>query len=283
MLVNKRYIPVILLIFVYFNLYSQFSTFEIYGAKSFALADVGTVFTDINSSYTNVAGLAAMKSGGINLHYQNRFGFEELKALGFSAAFKYERIGTFAVTVKDFGIEQYNEFEGDIAYSRMLTNALSGGIQFSFFNLAIKGYGSKNAVSLNAGLQYRFNGNLLFGFFVKNPFPVKFSSSTRLPTIVAMGVRFNTSDKLIFYSEVEKHIDFGYSVKIALEYKIADVFTVYGGYENNPAVYSGYGFGFAYSGVKKISIELTAKYNITLGISPSIGITYLFRDAGIQH
>ena len=256
--------------------YGQFSTFEIYGTRANGLADINTVFTNLDASYGNIAGLSGMNGTQINIHYQNRFGFTELKVLGMALGFNHKKAGAFAVTLKDFGIEEYNEFEAGIAYARKLTSTLSAGVQFNFFNLAIQGYGNTGTFSFNAGIQYGLTRNLLIGFSVKNPFPVKFTESSELPTIIAAGMRYNVSEKVAFFSEIEKHINYEYTIKIAIQYHIVEPFTGYFGYFNSPSTYAGYSFGFSYSGLDHLNIEVSTKYNITLGLSPSIGITYKF-------
>ena len=265
-----------LVLFIPSLIYSQFSTFEIYGTKPAGLADISSVLTGIDASYTNIAGLQELTGSRINMHYQNRFGITELKVLGLAYGINIRKLGAFAFTLKEFGIEEYNEFEAGLGYARKLTSALSGGLQFNFFNLAIKGYGSRSSVSFNAGLQYTLNNNIMIGFSAINPFPVRFTSSASLPSIIAAGIRYNAGEKVVFYSEIEKHIDLEYAVKIALEYNITRAFCIYGGYINSPSTYAGYSFGFGYSGWKKMILEMSVKYNITLGLSPSIGFTYIF-------
>jgi len=257
---------------------SQFSTLESLGSKSNSLANISTTFKDINSCYTNQAGLAYLNGLEMNVSYENRFLALDLSAINFAVAKNFSKIGTFGLSIKKFGISEYSEFLFGLAYARKLNSSTGIAVQLNAYNLSIKNYGSKNAISFETGIIHDFSGRFTLGFHISNPFPIKYFDEVNIPTIIAFGARYKASDNIVLFAEVEKHISYNTLVKTAIEYNPVTVFSIYIGYKNDFSGTADISTGFMYMISNKIKLNLGTTYNITLGLSPSISISYALNN-----
>jgi hypothetical protein len=272
---KKLYIIIFINIFIIvYQINAQINTIEIYGAKSNGLGQITSVHNDINSSYGNQAGLAFIKGMNINLGYENRYQVFELSALNFAIAKNINNLGTFGFVIKKFGFSQFNEFMAGIAYAKKLGNSFSLGLQFDYFNTSISGYGNRSTFSFETGIMYVISNQLTIGVHVTNPFPIKFIDNQDIPTIINLGTKYKISDYLNIYAEFEKHINFNFYLKSGIEYAPINIFTLYLGFRNDFQGSADYSLGFKYLFNEKINIELSTLYNLTLGLSPTVGFNY---------
>ena len=272
---KKIYIIIFINIFIIvYQINAQINTIEIYGAKSNGLGQVTSVYNDINSSYGNQAGLAYLNGMSINLGYENRYQIFELSALNFAIAKRFNKYGTFGMVMKRFGFSQFNDFMTGIAYAKKLSNSFSIGIQFDYFNTTITGFGNKSTFSFETGLMYILSNKITIGVHATNPFPISFIDNQDIPTIINAGIKYKISRYLNIYGEFEKHINFNFYLKTGIEYSPINVFTLYFGFRNDFQNSSDYSLGFKYKFNDKINIELSTLYNLTLGLSPTIGFNY---------
>jgi len=255
-------------------IFSQFSSSEFYGTKSNALGNVSTTFKDINAAYTNQAGLAFLSGTSINLSYENRFLTYDLSSIDLAIAKNFKKLGTFSFSVNKFGIEEYNEIQLGAAYAMKLNKKTALALQINFFNLSINGYGSRSTMSFETGILYDIHKDLSFGFHVTNPFPIKFIDDIELPNIISLGIKYLISENLNIFGEIEKHINYDLFFKSGIEYAPLTSFSLYFGFKNNFNNYADYSMGFKYKIKQFINVELSTLYNLTLGLSPSIGFTY---------
>ena len=262
--------------------YAQFSTLESFGAKSNSLANISTTFKDINANYTNQAGLAFLKGLEVDASYENRFLSLDLSAINFAIAKSFQKIGTFGFTIKKFGVSEFNEFLFGFAYARKLNNSTGIAIQLNAYNLNIKNYGSKSTISFETGILHDFTDNFSMGFHVSNPFPIRYIGESDIPTIISLGAKYNASDNIVLYGELEKHIEYGLFVKTAIEYKPLNIFSISLGYKNDLNGVADFSMGIMYAIKSNIYMNLGTVYNITLGLSPSIGLSYALNSNIMQ-
>ena len=267
----------VILLFFSVSLFCQFATIETFGTKSIGVGSCISSLKDINSVYGNVAGLANTARFDGNISYENRFQAFDLSVICFGIAKKFNKAGVFGISVKKFGISEYNEFQAGINYARKLTNSLSLGVRFNVYNLLIEEYGNRFGYNTDAGLQYDLNEKLSLGFYLINPFPVKFIDETKLPTLVFLGLNYNASENLNLYCEVEKHLDHDFFVKAGVEFRFMEKFSLYGGFRNDLDKFSDFSAGFRYGISSETDLNICTQYNTTLGLSPSIGVSYAMK------
>lgn len=273
----KKSVFSFLLLFAAIKLTCQFATIESFGTKAVGIGTCISSLKDINAVYGNVAGIANTFKMDGNLSYENRFQAFDLSVINFGIAKNFNKTGVFGLSIKKFGISEYNEFQAGINYARKLTNALSLGIRFNIYNLVIEEYGNRFACNADLGLQYDLTEKLAIGFYVINPFPVKFIGETKLPTLVFLGLNYKVSENLRLYTEVEKHIDHDFFVKAGIEFDFMDKFSIFGGFRNDLERFSDYSLGFRYAISTNIDLNICSQYNSTLGLSPSIGVSYIMK------
>ncbi len=272
---NLNILNYLFVIIVSTGLSGQISSIEISGTKSKNLGNITNGFTDINAAYTNQAGIAFLEAMSVNISYENRF-LTDLNTMGFAIARPFEKLGAFGLTIKKFGIQEFNEIQVGGSYAKKINKNIAIGLQINFFNLSIEGYGNKSSASFETGILYNISEDLLVGCHIKNPFPVKFLESTELPTVISLGLKYKLSSMLNVYGEVEKNIKKTTLIKSGIEYSPLKFFSLYIGMRYNLEQYSNYSFGMAYSIMGKIKVELGTTYDLTLGLSPNISANYIF-------
>ena len=253
---------------------AQFSSIELYGTKSNGLGSISTTFNDINSAYTNQAGLTNIKGLATNISYGNRFSILGLGELNFAIAKNFNKYGTLAVSIKKFGLSEFNEIQLGTAYAMKLSKSVSIGLQINLFNISIEDYGNKSMASFETGVLYELTKTISIGFHVSNPFPINFLNTTNLPTIASIGLKYKISDYLIYYGEISKHFNYDFFIKSGIEYAPIKAFAIYLGFKNNLKDYADYSMGIMYEIDNKIKFEISTLWNFTLGMSPSVGLTY---------
>jgi hypothetical protein len=272
----RKHFTTVLILFLSFTIiYGQFSTIESFGAKAVGNGNCISAFSDINSVYGNVAGISNINNFEADLSYENRFQAFNLSMLSFGIGKSFSKIGTFGLSIKKFGISEYNEFQAGINYARKLTDALSIGIRFNMYNLLIEEYGNRTGFNADAGIQYMLNDKLKLGFYLINPFPVKFVNEVKLPTLAFLGLHYKISDNLGVFAEIEKHLDREFLIKGGLEFNLMENLSFYGGFRNDLEQFADFSFGIRYSISPLVNLNICSQYNTVLGLSPALSVSYV--------
>lgn len=240
------------------------------GARGLAMANASTAFQDINSIFSNAAGLASLEKSGISLFAEQRFAVSEIKSV--HAGFAHPtKSGTFGVRVQYYGFEDYNEQSIGLSYARKLLDKLSLGAQINYLNFRIPEYGNRGLVTFDIGLQSQILEDLRIGFHLANPIEQEIVVDDNLPTVFKVGIAYNPSKKVMLTLEGEKDIDFETRVKGGIEYWLVDALALRLGFASNPGTFS---FGAGYDISEKLKIDFGASYHQILGFSPGIGILF---------
>lgn len=273
---NKIISVLVFFIAINVNTSGQFSVSEIYGAKTNGL---GTCLTNLNGMqciYGNVAGLDEIKNFGMDFNVENRFQTFNLSSVGFGFAKNLGKIGTIGLTLKRFGISEYNELQVGLNFARKLSSNFSIGLRLNMYNLVIEEYGNRIAANADIGVQFRLNDKFSIGFYVINPFPVKFTDDINLPTIAFLGVKYSLSSNMVVLAELEKHFDFNYVIKAGIQLDLNNKIAIYGGFRNDMEGFSDYSLGLKFDFNDNLQMNLSTQYNLTFGISPGLAISYNF-------
>lgn len=266
----------VLLILIVINVSSsgQFSVSEIYGAKTNAMGTCLTNLQGMQCIYGNIAGISDIKNFGMDFNVENRFQTFNLSSVGFGIAKTLGKSGTLGLTLKRFGISEYNELQAGINYARKLGSNFSIGLRLNMYNLVIEEYGNRIATNADVGVQYQLNDKFSIGFYVINPFPVKFTDDINLPTIAFIGVKYSLTSNMMVLAELEKHFDYNYVIKAGLQLDLNDKLAIYGGFRNDLERFSDYSLGIKFDFNSNIQMNLSTQYNLTFGISPGLAISY---------
>lgn len=258
----------ILLLAVSLSSYAQNSIAT--SARSAGMGGTGLTFQDANSAFSNQAGLATVENLGGLVTAESRFARSPINT--FAGAFILpSKFGAFGLTLQHYGVETFNQQKIGLAYARKLSKGLSIGAQFDFINVSIPSYGSKGAVTFEAGLQATITKELRFGVHVFSPTNIDFTEDLSVPTIYRAGLTYLPSSKTYLTLELEKDIDFPTRVRMGVEYRFIESFFLRVGAATAPTLIS---VGIGIQVPTGLGIDITSSYHQILGVTPSISISY---------
>ncbi|MDF2436890.1 MAG: hypothetical protein K0Q95_1266 [Bacteroidota bacterium] len=244
------------------------------GPRSSAMGNASVSLSDMWSAHHNQGALGFVRDAGAGVSYENRFLLKEISVRGGVAVLPV-KAGTFGICITNFGYSQYNENKYSVSFGKAFGDKLSAGIAIDYLTTKIaEGYGSKGVLAAEAGIVAKPIKNLNIGVHVFNPTRAKISDydDERLPTIIRLGGDYTFSEKVILAIEAQKDIRYKPEFKAGIEYKAVKEFYLRIGISTNPTL-STFGFGI---NLKNIKIDLAASYHQTLGISPQLGLSYVF-------
>ena len=245
------------------------------GARSSGMGNASVSLSDVWSAHHNQAGLGFLRDFSAGAYYENRFLIKELSIEGGVAALPVKG-GTFGLCISNFGYSLYHENKYSLSFAKAFGDKLSAGIAMDYLTTKIgEGYGSKGVLAAEFGIQAKPLKGLTIGAHVFNPTRAKLAdyNNERLPTVIRFGGDYNFSDKVKVAVETEKDIAQKAIFKAGIEYKPVKELYLRAGVGTNPTLTS-FGFGL---NLKSIQIDVSANYHQTLGFSPQIGLTYIFK------
>ena len=262
-----RYGFLFLLVWMGGTVCAQF-TFQ--SGKSAGMGQVNAISQDVYSLFGNQAGLAFVPEFSAMAAAERRFMLPELQTVAAGAVLP-TRSGTFGLSVLSFGFETFRQQKIGLAYARLLGKNFALGAQFDYLQTRIDEYGSKGALTFEAGMQAVISKKVILGTHLVSPVPVEWTEEERLPTIVRMGLAWMPSDKALVALEFEKDIDFPLRFKGGFEYEIAGPVTLRSGFGINPATFHA-GIGIRIS--EKLQADVAGSYHQVLGFSPAAAVRY---------
>lgn len=240
------------------------------GARGAAMGNTGITFQDINSIFSNQAGLTSINGLAGVVSGEQRFLVSEINSLSAGVAYG-KGLGAFGLSLGYYGFQDYNEQKIGLAYARKLFDKLSIGLQFDYLNTSIAEYGNKGLVTFELGLQSQVTKKIHVAAHVYSPATIALTAEDVLPTIFKLGGAYLPSDKVTFLLEVEKDLDYPVQVKAGMEYYIVDAVSLRAGVGTNPTLMS---FGVGYRVKSGLSIDVGARVHQVLGVMPAVGIIY---------
>lgn len=240
------------------------------GPRGAALGGVGVTFTDTGSPLSNQAGMAFCSLFSAAVSAEQPFLLPDIRQLNATVVYPIKQ-GTLGFSVQHLGLKAYREQRLGVAYGRLLTANTAMGVQINAQVTSIPEYGYTFTPNMDIGIQSKIFETTRFGAHLSNPFHVKGRLGRRLPGSLRTGLEYQPSDKVSYFLELEKDIDYPLRVKAGLEYQPAAEMFIRIGASTNPAQAS---LGTAFSLPNGLHIDIGTKYQPRLGISPSFGITY---------
>ena len=216
--------------------------------------------------------MAFVKDISIGLYSERRF---MLKELGYNAAgiTLPTSSGVFGISANYYGFDLYNEKKFGLAYSRLFTEKIAGGIQLDYLGTSISEYGSSSVFTAELGLIVKISDKLRTGAHVFNPVRINSGfEKEKIPTTFKLGLAYEPGEKISLAAEVRKNIDEAAQVEAGIEYRVIDALHLRAGIQTNPSVYS-FGIGI---NVSQFKIDLGSSYHPVLGVTPQIGLSYAF-------
>jgi hypothetical protein len=262
----------ILLIIFNAELSAQSGMSQMTGARYNGLAGNGETFQDANALLTNQAGIAFLEKQSLIMAFERQFWLESLSqvSLGFAQPVKN---GAFALQLKYYGNEYYQEGKVGIAYARKLAENFAMGAQINYIFIQVEEGGSEGVFTFEGGIQGKILPFMTLGFHVFSPVAVSFSNGYRMPTILRLGSNFELSDNVSVYLGVEKDISFRENYRFGIEYKIIGQVYARCGIQTRPQSVS---FGFGLPVLRALNMDFSSSWNQTLGLSSHFSTHYTF-------
>ena len=247
----------------------------LFGGRAASMGNAAVTLFDLWAASHNQAGLARIENITAGVYMENRYLIPELN-FGAGAVAMPAAGGVFGLSFTHFGYSLYTENKIGLAYSRLLGEKFSVGVQLNYHHLSIgEDYGSKHNVSVELGMIYEIIDNLHIGFHLFNPTKSKVAEydNERIPTIMRGGFSYTFSDQVIFVFETEKDINLDAVYKAGLEYRVIDPLYLRIGIGTRP-VSNSFGFGIELGNLK---LDLSSSYHHILGYSPQFSMIYEFK------
>ena len=244
------------------------------GARGGAMANASVTFSDIQSIFSNQAGLGYLEEISFSIYGERRFiNADGINAFQFGFAYPDQRIGTFGLSVNYFGFSLYNEQKIGLSYSRKLFKRMSIGAQFNYlgtrFNDGI--YGSAHNFTFEAGILVKVSKQFNIGAHVFSPARIELSNGDVIPSLFKLGMSYMQSDKLMINAELEKDLENPFNAKFGIEYHPLDALFIRAGFSSAP-LNASFGFGVLVKGLK---LDVFSAYHIQLGFTPGVSVSYM--------
>jgi hypothetical protein len=246
------------------------------GARSAGVSGASVCYSDLWSAFHNQAGLADVKKISGAIYFENRFSVAELGVKGFAFALPAGESGTFAVSGTYFGYSLYNEKKIGIGFGKKIGDKLKAGVQLDYLSTFIaEGYGTRSALTAEAGLIAEPVKNFLIGLHIYNPTQTKIAdyADERIPITMRIGAAYKFSDKVTVSIEDEKQVEAEGIFKTGIEYHIAEPLYLRGGISTNPSL-SSFGFGLKFG---QFMFDAASSFHETLGFTPHVSLKYDFK------
>ncbi len=263
---------IISLLFALFCHYSnaQSGLLGLQDARAIAMGRISSIHQGIDAAFNNIAGLASIESLGFVASAERRFLLNETQNFGLAAAIPSNN-GAFGVRVGSFGFEAYNENSISLGYSRQLSERMSIGGEFIYWNRSIPEYGSQGFLTFAVGLQAKVFEQVLLGFHLFNPIRSAVNDEENTFPVVQIGVNYLVSDQLQVSAELEKDIDFPAIFRSGIDYKIQESLALRLGISTAPTLFTA-GIGLDIS--PAFHMDIAGSIHQILGFTPGISVQY---------
>ncbi|BDS10229.1 PorV/PorQ family protein [Aureispira anguillae] len=249
------------------------------GARGAAMGNASLTFTDINSIFTNQAGLGYLEHLSFTAYGERRFLLADgLNSFLFGLAYPHQSIGTIGLSVHYFGYGKYNEQKIGLSYARKLFKRVSIGAQFNYLGTRIGEYGTAHSFTFELGILAKVTKHFHLAAHTFSPVRIELPNGDALPSIFKLGVAYIPSSKLRLTAELEKDLEQPFNGRFGIEYHPINVLYVRAGVSTSPVMAS-FGLGLNMKGLK---IDLATSYHTILGFTPGLSISYVVGDKAPQ-
>jgi len=244
------------------------------GGRSAAMGGVSVTFTDLWSAGNNPAGPAFLSAPCAGAGAGNRFLLPGLTCQYLAAGLPI-RTGTFGLSATRSGDSRCSELTAGVGYALKLARNFSAGVRIGWFCLRFgSGYGSRHAVTCEAGLLYHAGRDISLGVHLTNPVPVKIARkpAETLPASLCFGLSFRISDDFTLAAEAGKDLFNPLSAGAGAEYRVARAVRLRVGVSGAPVSFT-FGGGLTFG---RVTFDIASAWHPVLGFSPTASLSYSF-------
>lgn len=269
----RKYIFVCILLQVSCQAEAQ-SVSTLMGARAQGVGYASSCLTDEWAIFNNVGGLGRVEKASTSFTYLRVPALKSFSRMAVAVALP-SRFGTAGFGVFKFGDDLYSEQLVTVGFSNTFGIA-SLGAQVNYIQYNAEGFGSKGVVSFNFGGIARFTEQLSIGAHITNLFQPKLTEDgeEHLPTLLFVGIGFTPSEKLLLTTEMEKDLDYPFTWKTGIEYKIFKKFALRTGFNVQPNA-GFFGFGFF---PENFQLDYAYSFHTELRANHQATVSYRFKS-----
>ncbi|MCP4440918.1 MAG: hypothetical protein GY810_18510 [Aureispira sp.] len=261
-----------LLLLIPCSVWSQGGLPQNAGARGAAMGNASATFTDINSAFSNQAGLGFLEHMSFTAYGERRFLADGLNSFLFAGAYPHKKFGTFGLSVNYFGFQGYNEQKVGLAYARKLFKRMSLGVQVDYLGTRIAEYGSAHAVTFELGVLVKITDQFSLGAHTYSPIRIKLPNQDFIPGNIKIGAAYQPGESVVLTAELEKGLDnHPFIGRFGVEYWPVHAFAIRAGVSTDPVLAS-FGMGVRFKG---LYIDVAANYHMVLGFTPTMSLSYV--------
>ena len=241
------------------------------GPVSLSLGNTSSVLTDDGYNNVNPATISCGKSK-ISTFYHNKFLCPEIGLENLSFVYSHPTL-SFSTNISHHGFSEYGEMSVGVNFSRLFKPYISIGIGVEYLGWYYTGAWNSMAC-FNLGIMVFPIEHLSIGFSIYNLSFSKFTleeSKFEVPTTFFLGLKYQFTELLFLVSEASLTLKENFTASIGLQYffikQVGMRIGVYASKEISPCL----GLGI---NLKGFCIDIGAQYNLKLGLTSSIGISY---------
>lgn len=245
------------------------------GARAAAMGDASVTLADVFSTTTNQAGLAYVRQYTVGIFSDRKFLSAAINNFNLGAALPVEKVGTFGISANFYGYKYYNETKIGVAYARAFGEKVALGVQLDYLRFYVFEGGTRQLVTVEAGVQYKPWKVLTLGAHLYNPIPYSIEKiyKERLPTVLKFGLGYEPSRKVLLAVAYQQDIHYKPQFKAGIEYRPLKYVTARAGVQLLPFSAS-LGFG---ANVAGLNIDVAGAYHPVLGFTPQLALIYSFK------
>jgi hypothetical protein len=243
------------------------------GARAGALAGAALALTDVWAVSNNIAGIAALKKPALGAHAENRFHLKAFMTVACQAVMPVKTGTALGLEFSRFGDQVYNEQQAGLGLGHQL-GPVRLGLKATVWQVHLEDLGSKRALALSLGGQSELIPHLVFAahLFNFNQARLAAFAQERLPTVMAAGLTYQPSGKLLLTLQTEKNITLPVELKGGLEYVLMDKLALRAGTCPTRKALTG-GAGWK---AKALQVDYALGGHAALGLRNQASVTYRF-------
>jgi hypothetical protein len=241
------------------------------GARAGALSGAASTLTDVWALTNNVAGIAAMKKATLGVQAENRFNLKAFMTVAFQGVWVLKPGRALGLELSRFGDKIYNEQQVGLGLGHQL-GPVRLGLKATVWQVHLEDLGSKRTLALSFGGQSELIPHLTFGAHIFNFNQARLAAfqQERLPTVMAAGLSYQPSGKLLLTLQTEKNITMPVELKGGLEYVLLDKLALRAGTSPTSKALSG-GAGWK---AKALQVDYALGGHSALGLRNQVSLSY---------
>jgi hypothetical protein len=243
------------------------------GARAGGLSGAALTLADVWAVSNNIAGIARLKKPALGAFAENRFNLQAFTTVACLGVLPLKPGTGLGLELSRFGDKVYNEQQAGLGLAHQL-GPVRLGLKASLWQVHLEGLGSKRALALSFGGQSELMPHLVFAAHIFNFNQARLAAfeQERLPTVMAAGLTYQPSAKLLLTLQTEKDITLPLELKTGLEYVLADKLALRAGACPSRQSLSG-GAGWK---AKALQIDYALGGYGALGLRNQVSVSYQF-------